>query len=175
MFSFVQNITSALRPLEATAVDSRFREKQRDSGTGGHRLARKPQQDTDEDYSTLSVRALILFLEDFLEVQLGAPPAHTRHTQAPWLKEPHSNDIPTGSGNAAKAYAHAARTRTIQTPVRSGMPEKPDDEELKHIYLLIQDLRHLQKHGQQYLNIENNRTFLDSIARAVEHAKQNRE
>lgn len=180
MFSVIQNITSALNPLEAKAVDTRLEKK------------RHNPIDIDEEHSSdnsvvmeesessnLSIKALILFLEDFLEARLGTKPAtDSSNTQqdsfAPWFKASPSNDgVDIKSKNATNAYKHGLEV--LRAPLKTFKGNTPDisrQEELKNIYSLIVDLRQLQDSGVRYLDIGSKKTFIDGISFAVDTAKQ---
>ena len=178
MFSLVQNIRSVLAPLETKGVDARLEKKRRDLvlGNGAYFRGSKGSVDVDfEDYSTISIKALILFLEDFLEARLGSELSDREDVQEhrfkPWLKTCRSNDVDSAQHEsaAAKAYARTATTLRV-SPSAESVEQKPDQEP-GDVYSLIQDLRDLQHRGVQYLKIANNQTFFDGIFLAVMQAK----
>ena len=187
MFSLVQNITSALKPLEPEAVDARLGKKPNKQGvTDDEHSGRHENSDisvgTDTgEHSILSVKSIILFLEDFLELRLSsALPDHSHSGEqlsfAPWFSKRQSNDASGSlrSQKAIKAYAHAAETvRKIEKHERHGQEAVKDDAQMqvKSIYALIRDLRGLQESGTGYLKINSQKTFLDGIALAVALAK----
>lgn len=185
MFSLVQNITSALKPLETEAVDARLdKQPKKPRVTEDEHSERHDDNDSTMgtdigEYSILSVKSIILFLEDFLELRLSS--ALSDHSQsgeqlsfAPWFSKHQSNDLSGSlrSQKAIKAYAHAAETvRKIDKRERRGQEATQDEAQMKNIYALIRDLRVLQEGGTGYLKINSRKTFLDGIALAVELAK----
>ncbi|PCJ99057.1 MAG: hypothetical protein COA45_06330 [Zetaproteobacteria bacterium] len=189
MFSLVQNITSALKPLETEAVDARLGKKPKKSTTTSDDLddeVAKTHENHDDlreeqtdDYSILSIKSIILFLEDFLELRLSSVLSDREHkgeqlSFAPWFSKRQSNDSGTSvrSKNAIKAYAHAAETSGRAVYYK---PQQQDDVkekqasqiQVKSLYSLIRDLRKLQQRGTGYLKINTQKTFLDGIYLAV--------
>lgn len=130
MFSFVQNIVSALEPLKIGAIDSRF-EKNNDQVQVDQDASGENSQDqsfNEESLSSLeeghsnsfSVNSLIYFLEDFLESSLSSnidvfSPKNQHHgndisTIKPWLKPAHNNNInrQRSTSDNTNAYAKQA-------------------------------------------------------------------
>ena len=187
MFSLVQNITSALKPLEPEAVDARLGKKPNKQGvTDDEHSDRHENSDTTVgtdtgEYSILSVKSIILFLEDFLELSLSSALPDDSHSGeqlsfAPWFSKRQSNDANGSlrSQKAIKAYAHAAETvRRVEKSERYEQDTAKNDAQMKmkSIYALIRDLRGLEEGGVGYLKINSQKTFLDGISAAVELAK----
>ncbi len=183
MFSVIQNITSALNPLEAKAVDARL-EKKRHNPIDIDEEHNSDNSDNsvvmeESESSNLSIKALILFLEDFLEARLGTKPVtDSSNTQqdsfAPWFKASPSNDgVDIKSKKATNAYKHGLEV--LRAPLKTFKGNTPDvsrQEELKNIYSLIVDLRQLQDSGVRYLDIGSKKTFIDGISFAVDTAKR---
>lgn len=184
MFYVVQNITSALKPLERKAVDSRLGKKSKHANKTEHNSPETiDDRDTvsDDDfgeYSILSIKSILLFLEDFLELHLSSILPDESHqgeqlSFAPWLSKQRSNDfnVDPRSNGAAKAYAHAAKTIGKPLQQKSGQQKQVMPEKVKNVYALIRDLRNLQDNGIGYLKINSQKTFLDGIYLAVQGLK----
>ncbi len=171
MISIVENASSILKPLETRAIDKYVEEKHPDvkSATKDRRNKKHDNTNNNEEdgFTTISVKALILFLENFLEerlnskLNLNSPEKPTQ--ESPWLKHEPSNDMQ--SKKAANAYAHAAKAARISVNKikHSSAPE------LKKIYELIKDLRRLQECGVKYLNVESEKALINGIIDAVKN------
>ena len=181
MFSVIQNIASALNPLETKAIDARLEKRRHNSDNliDEESGFNSPSAMDKEDRSSFSTKALILFLEDFLESKLGTKSSTNSNdveqaSFAPWLKTNHSNDEEAiKSKEAAKAYKHAFEV--LRAPLKTFKGHNVNisrQEELKNIYSLIMDLRDLQDNGVQHLIISNKKTFIDGISDAVYMANQ---
>jgi len=177
MFSLVQNISSALKPLKSEATDARF-EKKRDSLNKSDKNTHNKHFDgelfNDEEFTTISVKALILFLEDFLETRLDSNMHHEKiapkPTLSPWLKYEQSNDMPPPAmppKEASNAYIHAAKASRGSVK----KIEAATSPELKNIYSLINDLRQLQDCGVKSLNVNSEKALINGIITAVKNAK----
>ena len=183
MFSLVQNITSALKPLGTEAVDARLEKKRYtyedlpDEDRGA--LQEEPSGEEGE-FATLSIKSVILFLEDFVEARLASrldPDKAMKHADmAPWFKQEQSNDTKAAqTKQAANAYARAAKTvgRSGRRPQQQ--IHTTGQAELKNIYGLIKDLRYLNELGVKVLAVHNQMTFLDGVFYAVERLKRESE
>ena len=174
MFSIVQNISSALDPVKA---DQPVGDKKHESDQGQNQ--EKLESDSsaiieESGDSVLSVQAVIMFLEDFLEKQLESKRAvkskkpEQSNSFSKWLDKgsANSNDASVQPKQAANVYAHTAKTTKnyVNKRVRSGSPSHSD---LKDVYDLIRDLRQLRERGIFHLKIASDRAFLESIKFAV--------
>tara|TARA_R110001592_G_scaffold3525_8_gene19862 strand:- start:27077 stop:27652 length:576 start_codon:yes stop_codon:yes gene_type:complete len=181
MFSFVQNISSALKPLDIEAADTRLRRGQNpeeavDHDKSGHKDDHADKSDSEAN--AFSINALICFLEDFLEARLSSKlnesvPQNVS-SFAPWMKAEHSNtnEMPAlPSKRAANAYAHGAEVMK-----KAGMPptqdkQHQDEEKVNDVYHLLRDLRDLRDAGITHLRLTDGPTFLTGISSAVQMAK----
>lgn len=171
----VQNITSAFKPLQVEAADARLGKKKGEELEGTDDQGRKHQKNSDntkeKEFSSLSVKALILFLEDFVEARLEAKLRSQENRSEsdvmPWLKSAQSNDTErkAPSGDAARAYAQAAKTAPRKNMFR---PQNKINIDLKHLYTLIQSLRALELEGVKYLSIDTSLEFLEAVNSAVQ-------
>ena len=179
MFNLVQNITSALKTYEAKATDTRMGHKDNatDYTTGissDPENTQSPETQSYNDDSVISIKALILFLEDYIETRLSSKLKPTRErskddTFAPWMRQEHSNSN-IESQNAAHAYAHSS---DISKKQQYGKAPERDliHGDLKDVYSLVQDLRQLQKNNVNFIKIDHDSRFLDSIYKAVNRHK----
>lgn len=179
MFNLVQNITSALKTYETKATDTRMGHKDNatDYTTGissDPENTHNPENQAEDDDSVISVKALILFLEDYVETRLSSKLKPVRDSGkgdsfVPWMRQGHSNSN-VESKNAAHAYAHSS---DISRKQQYGKAPARDliHGELKDVYSLVQDLRQLQKNNVNFIKIDNDSRFLDSIYKAVKQHK----
>ncbi len=173
MLSLVENISSILKPLETRAVDAHIEEKHLDIYAKNKGRKKKNSGNTninEDDFTTISVKGVILFLEDFLEARLNInlqnnETEQNQNTIKPWLRGEQSNDTPPQK--AANAYAHAAKVSRISVH----KVNHNSSPELKSIYTLIKDLRHLQDYGIKYLNIGNSEPLINAVITAVKLIK----
>lgn len=165
MFSFVQNITSVLKPYETKAVDARLKRRGRDDSTApqDHKAPKHSEVVSEaQEGQVLSVESLILFLEDFLESRLDSKLNSGSMVDddsfAPWLKQEHSNN---NTNAAAQAYAHCAKT------AQRNHRTKPVKTDLSLVYGLIRDLRRLKALGVKVLRLDEACNFIEGISAAV--------
>ncbi len=176
-------VTPFAKPLESEAVETHLRDRKAKLN-----LRRRPRQnslhseneneaDLADQTNILSVKALILFMEDFIEARLSDDPHSAMPVKAnfaPWLRVQHSNTnesavLPTVK--AANAYNHSAQTiNNIKSIPKSDVVSDAQDS-LRTSYTLLRDLRDLQLLGVQVLRIDSNTTFLNAVFRAVEREK----
>ncbi len=177
MFSFVQSIASVLNPYQASAVDARLdRKRHADPDEQEHNDARDdapaPLQVVGDEGTVLSVQSLILFLEDFLESQIGPGFQKEEEPALSWVHSGHSNmnEEPVRDvGRAARAYEKTAKTALRRRVFKVAPPKRGD---LSHLYRMIKDLRDLKANGVTDLNLDSKLGFIDSIAHAVEVSKR---
>lgn len=172
MSTYVPNVGS-VKPYEAESLDSRLR-KRRDE----HQARRRQSQSSDEptqgdDGQVLSVQAIILFLEDFLESRLGErlkkDAVETQNAFEQWFEKKPSN-----CNEAVQAYQHGAETS--QFSLKHSSPQSSQqDIDLSHIYGLIRDLRDLKDSGVYVLRLASDMDFIHGISFAVEDARQREE
>lgn len=181
MFYVLPNITSALKPLEPEAVESQLRERKKDARqkSGDHPVSNQLEQNhspiTEDTMTVLSVKALILFIEDFIEAHIGAqnddvtrPVA--KHFQ-PWMRVEHSNaNHPIPSVKAANAYSHVAQA-VKKNQTSDHQKQSSNTPKLASVYALLHDLRDVQSDKVQFLKIQNDRPFIESIMSAVQKQK----
>lgn len=181
MFYVSPSITSALKPLEPEAVDSHVRDRKKDaqSNSKDHPTSDHSDDsalDTAQDsMSVLSVKALILFLEDFIEAHIGAKQQDSVQPAAahfqPWMRVEHSNaNHPVPSVKAANAYSHVSQA--VKSSEKSDHTKHPAKaQKLTSIYALLRDLRALQSDKVQFLKIQNDVSFIEGILLAVQDNK----
>ena len=161
------------------AADARLQNRQNNPEDFRDGLPEGFYQDSQEhsgggEYSTLSVKSIILFLEDLVESQLESNfHDHTfpedDHNLAPWLKVGHSNDLPPiPSEKAIKAYMQAAKTSHGPLHNRDAHETYMRENDLKEVYSLVKLLRSLEAQGVKYLKIDGHRSFITAISLAVE-------
>jgi len=181
MFNFVQNISSALKSYETKAADANMKQKR---GTADYVTGASDHSEHEDstpalygdDESIVSVKALILFLEDYIEARLSSKlnqiePQKQDDNFAPWLRTEHSNaNMPqtADSKNAANAYASSS---SLSKTGQERAKHKLAHGELKEVYGLVQDLRQIQKSDVFYIRIDDDKSFLDSIFEAVKKRK----
>lgn len=185
MFTFVQNITSALKPYEAKAADAQMRNKGKDQARSrGEQISSDEEEQGNfavpsvDDDSVVSVRALILFLEDYVEARLAArlkaappvdPNADTKSHDhfSPWLKQDHSNSNTPPVAATSRAASAYAKSSAMSKSGRSSRNKFIEHDGLQDVYGLIRDLRQLQKNNVSFITIDNKNRFLDSVFDAV--------
>lgn len=168
MSTYVPNIGS-VKPYEAEALDAKLQKRRKDQD--GAQSRKEHSEDQIEDTDTgqiLSVQALILFLEDFLESRLGSKlqntPEESSNAFDKWFQKKPSN-----ANDAAQAYRQGARTSRGAVHKVSTEDGKVD---LSHIYGLIRDLRDLRRAGVHALRLAPDTDFIDGIALASRQAYQ---
>lgn len=176
MFYLTQSINSALKPLEIEAVDARLGKNTQkfdvmDDEYPDNDNAENVMGINAEEYTILSVKSIILFLEDYLEERLTSTVYDHNNKEdkilfPPWFSKQQSNDIggKVISKAAIAAYAHAA-----EISYNSGKFEFPRDIDLQlnAIYSLIKNLRVLQGNGVEYLKIYSRRTLIKGVVAAI--------
>ncbi len=171
MSTYVPNIGS-VKPYEAESLDARFQRRRQDE-QGNHDFSREDEHESweeEEDGQILSVQALILFLEDFLESRLGAK-LHKDVPKEPNAFEQWFRKKPDNCNAAAQAYKHGAKTAQSKT-YSSSLKQKQSEMDLSHVYGLIRDLRHLRKSGIHVLRLSPDTDFMNGIALAIERAQR---
>ncbi|MGH1374943.1 MAG: hypothetical protein ACRBCK_01235 [Alphaproteobacteria bacterium] len=176
MFDLVQNIASVLKPANVQEVSHGFQEKraqERDNRNSSHSEGDGDAGRTGEN-TILSVKAVILFLEDFVETRLASEAPFQDGTSddavlAPWMRNrPSNSNQPehTLPDDAANAYTRTARSSQYQPKAN-----KIDDQEsLRTVYGLIKDLRSLKARGITHLSISSAYGFLEGIRISVKES-----
>lgn len=163
---------SPAHPRHAEATDTRqairhhehTTERRKDDSGGGHGAG----PFDGEDAMTLSVSALIEFLQTFIATH-GLP---SGDAPAPASTDQVSPVSPALGANpasqAASAYTHASKTQVPQAGPAAppiGAEDLPDIRRAKE---LIQSLRRLAARGVSGVTFTPQGNFLDSLARAIE-------
>lgn len=169
MSTEVPNI-GGIRPYETESLDARLEKRRREQQQKQQHNFQDSDQHVDkENGQILSVKALTLFLEDFLESRLGVKSAPVQEEKQnsfqQWFQKKPSN-----MNAAAQAYAYGSKTSKRRQ--KSEATPSRDDANLSHIYQLIVDLRALQKSGVYVLQLVPDRDFIEGISLAVEQAKK---
>lgn len=176
MFSYLQTITSSFKSPETGAIDSYLKNKRQNQNSHDSNSENTTHQEHHhyEQNETLeiSVQAIILFLEDYLESKLDSSKSERSSSQTknennkPWLKQSHSNNN-YAIKSATNAYSQSAKINK-NTSVNNAQAEHYD---LNHIYSLIRNLRTLNNHGIKTLTINTSTSFLESITSAIKNIK----
>ncbi len=178
----VGDIYSVQKSLEARAVDtySSSNEKYRNIKLKKYQGNKnKENEDNEGDYITISVKALILFLENIIETRLNTNLYFDNEGNnikkddnvniSPWIKNKPSNDIKIR--NAVNAYKHVAnsvcRSDGINSNNISHNLTHINNIDTKEIYSIVNDLRYLQDNGIQYLNINNKISLVEGVIDAI--------
>jgi hypothetical protein len=137
-----------------------------------------------EDNASVSVEALIVFLQSLTGDGLAertdrAPAAPGLDNAAPQTVSSSQNrpaqDRPTGrSAHAAQAYAQTARAGALAPPIQnSAAASLPGltESDLHSIHRLIGELKSLAQAGVEFLTIEREESFLQSLSSAAQKAR----
>lgn len=167
MSTHVPNI-GGLRPYEAESIDARLQKRRREQQDHQPDFKNSVEDLEEESGQILSVQALILFLEDFLEARLGSklqpPKEEPQNSFQQWFQKKPSN-----VNEAAQAYAHGSKTaRRVAKPQAINSKGETD---LSHIYRLIVDLRDLKTSGIHVLKLVPDTDFIEGISLAVDRLK----
>ncbi len=180
MFSLVKSINSALKPLEIEAIDSRLdKNNNKLNSVKGYRSDINEDGKSDfsaDEHITLSVKSIILFLEDYLETKLSSGTRISEFSEnnndlPPWFKQNHSNDIVGSSVNskqAVTAYSHAAEISHKSNKFRQ---QGKTDIQLQFVYSLINNLRVIHNNGIEHLKIDCRKIFIYGVADAVKKVR----
>lgn len=196
MFSALGNIFS-IKPRQAEQTDTRQGIQRHDPEYERRQKKKenKENQEFNQDRATVSVEALRIFLENFVngktdngatfepfDAQDGAeanfePTDYKIQTD---LELPETNGKAEKSGDAAMAastYQNAAQakeTTVLFETTDQGATGPTLDlsaADIRTIHSLIEDLKILNAENIEYLQIERADTFLDSLVNAVNKAK----
>lgn len=174
-------IGGVYKPREAEGADTRYGLLHQDAF--GYRRGRKRSDATDgleDDQASVSVEALLLYLESFLGRRFGVS-AEESGLEKPLESNPQRSAtnieaMRLKAAQAVKAYEHAAHV-SHKVARRNGSVAKESDDagsdqELAFIIDLIRDLRGLAQQDIGSLQIERGEGFIESLASAVLKAKQ---
>lgn len=169
MSSDILNI-GGIRPYEAETIDARLERRRREQQANSNSNHDKSDARFDEeDGQVLSVKALILFLEDFLEANIGLEKQSIEQKSdnsfAKWF-----NKTPSNLNDAAKAYAYGSKIARRGRKVRAEVNHVKIPN-LSHIYGLIVDLRSLERKGVRVLRLKPDTNFIDGISQVVDVVK----
>ena len=190
MFNALGNIFTT-RPRQAEQTDTRQAIQRHDPDF--ERPEHEDKDDSKEEFgengATVSVAALTTFLETFIrehkDVQAQNIEAATAETPPTSENKPEKvpqeisepTNIATDAAQAASVYAQTAHVGKredilLETTDQSDGPALDlSAADIRTVHALIQDLKLLQDHNVEFLNIERAATFLDSLVNAVSNAK----
>lgn len=169
------------KPREAESADTRYGLLHQDSF--GYRRGRKRSDAADgldDDQASVSVEALLLYLESFLARRFGVS-AEESGLEKPLESNPQRSAMNIEAmrlkaAQAVKAYEHAAHVshRVARKNPSAGKDASDSgrDQEFAFIVDLIRDLRSLARQDIDALQIERGEGFIESLASAVLKAKQ---
>ena len=153
------------------SMKNRLSNRNKNTPNKQNNFAQTPSQN-DEQGELISVQSALLFLEGFLEARLDRALQITDSAVRPqsnWLKFDAQNQ---NTSLATKAYQHASE---ISKKLRfsNRLPASNNSsEELKSIYMLIQDLRMLIDRDIYTLRLDQEDGFLAAVAKAISAEKQ---
>lgn len=182
MFSTIGNIiTGQQKPRETETSDTRLDIHRHDPDAE----RRKNESDDEnvnallnEDDAEVSIEALYIFLENFLQSQIDkakqGEATKTELPDAPQERQPAAE--PKGKAAVAiNAYTQAAEVTQTKSIMDNSTPSPQemdiDSEEVRMIHALLSDLKILSARNVQSLHIERDETFLLSLTHAVQKAK----
>lgn len=175
MSDFVQNLGTVLKPFASQPAEKpsyrKYQENRDNSKERKKQNSDKEPPEKTENTAVISVKAVILYLEDLLEAKLNSKfkQTGTQKPQSaiqPWLKQDHSNQ----NQQAAQAY----RAASISSRNRQVTKAKQQQEhhELKEIYYILKKLRSLKDRGILTITVSQQERFIDSIWHAVHSEDQ---
>jgi hypothetical protein len=188
MFNALGNIFS-IKPRQAEQTDTRQGIQRHDPDYERPRKEKPPEKENDftQDGATVSVKALRIFLENFIKngAEENAPGAKTQNPapQDPAIQtetNPAINEKQAKSSPAA--YAASSYQNTAQaneksailletTDAAGGPPLDLSAADIRAIHALIEDLKILNAANIEYLRIERAASFLESLRNAVNKVK----
>lgn len=180
MFSGLVNILST-RPRYAENADTRLEIKRHDPEQERRQKEKQEQEEKigfdTYDNAVVSVESLRVFLQNFLQSVLDKSPASTMPSDTAAPVSPNIPDAPMPHPHAAEASHAASVYKTAAKTARPRMvtPEEApqsiiDNDEIRMIYKLLNDTAVLRQRGVEFLTIERDDTFLQSLAAAVQKA-----
>lgn len=181
MFSNLANIAPN-RPRHAEDADARLdirrHDPEQEQGSKKGKDGEEKSTFDTYDNAVISIASLRVFLENFLQ-SLSAPVKNADiNLSAQGFngdeqnEEPAPRHIDAQASRAASIYQTGAKTAP-RTPVQIAAPdEEPllENEDVRKIHGLLRDTAVLLSRGVDFLTIERDETFLDSLAAAVKKA-----
>ncbi|MCL4678580.1 MAG: hypothetical protein KJ017_08320 [Alphaproteobacteria bacterium] len=169
------------KPREAESADTRYGLLRQDSL--GYRKGRKrpdASEGLEEDQATVSIEALMLYLESFIARRFGVTSGESGLEKPPGINLQRSatniEALRLKAAHAVKAYEHAAhvshKVARQNAAFAHGSDLEGSDHEVEFIISLIRDLRLLAQQDVGSLQIERGEGFIESLASAVLKAKQ---
>ena len=181
MFSNLANIASN-KPRHAEDADARLdirrHDPEQEQGSKRGKDGDKESGFDTYDNAVISVASLRVFLENFLQ-SLTTPTknAEINLSAQGFNTEEHNNDstpraVDAQASRVASVYQTGAKTAP-RTPVQVSTPDQEpllENEEVRKIHGLLRDTAVLLSRGIEFVTIERDETFLDSLAAAVKKA-----
>lgn len=169
------------QPRQAEHADTRKDIQRHDPDQNRRENNRRTEDENDEqngEIATLSLGALSIFLENFLKsLENQANTSETTKDQAP---PPETTPIPpteplrasTRAAMAANAYQCRANAQQKTSLLKNGSVNaaptiKLDAKEVRTIHAVLDDLKILEEKQIEYIRIERNESFLQSIVAAI--------
>lgn len=166
-FSGVSNI----RPYGVDKSDKVSDRKSRHHSERDDYISEQDSHGQDVEPQVLSIKAIILFLEDFLEARLGTSfvqePPEVKNSFESWFDKKPSN-----LNEANQAYAYSSKIARRSYKGGSSTEERSSD--LSNIYKLIIDLRALENDGVKVLRLVPDRDFIGGVTQSVENLMSSR-
>ena len=193
MFSTIGRIFSNQPPRQAENTDTRQDIQRHDPDFERRRKKRQSEKEEPfpEDGATVSVEALRIFLENFLKslsaqntFNTGSKPKIQNHPQLDIFETQqnpqHSGAPKSVSGQAMQAigvYQHIAEAQQKKSLLEAGSVEGAppimlEASEVRTIHTILEDLKIIEEKDIQYIHIERNHSFLQSIVNAVKKLKE---
>lgn len=186
MFSGLINSYTNYRNREVNSADTRLGLLKREANDGGseQRAPKKDYKDSLDgmDEAQVSIESLRCFLEGFLKSMsddLCKEEAKRNNVEIPDMQrmEDAKAECAAGSHEALSAYQQAqgltgpcAKLSSADTKMTANSLGLSIDE-VRTVFLLIEDLRDLEARGMDSLSIERSDTFLGSLVEAVKRVK----
>lgn len=173
------------RPRHAESADARLGIRRHDPDQDGRRKKEDGENSGSEfdrdDSATVTVEALRIFLENFLQSITPAAQNVEKNFSAQSAGQNHQpRHIDGETAKAVGAYGRTAQknehknekpiTPTVSAP-DTGAATGLNAGEIRAIHGLLADLPELTARGIEYITIERGESFLASLVNAVEKAK----
>lgn len=130
-----------------------------------------------EDHAVVTISALRVFLENFLkslEAQTTSPSVAQNQAEMFVPEAPQKPAADTAASKAARAYQSTARvTEGPRFDNQAGAETQSilGGEDIRTIHVLLKDLADLAGRNVEFLQIEKNESFLQSLVAAVDKLK----
>lgn len=180
MFNALGQIFSPPRPRQTEHADTRQDIQRHDPDYERRRKKqhKSESENLQQDPTTLSVDALLLFLKAF--VKNNPPTARYHHDQIDHERSPvvKTGQTTSFAGQAASAYqntASAQHKHTILLETTDTMAQGPEmrlgAEDIRAMLVLIDDIEKLKQAQIAYIQLEPAPTFLQALINATNKAK----